>query len=449
MRAGSMQPVRDSGNLLLVAGGLLLALALGLLVYGSLGDDRSSPSAVQSSTLDPYAATNGTIAFWEARVHSDPQDFVAYNRLATAYIQRGRQTGDVGDYTRAQAAVDASLASVPNDNAGARGLLASLQLVRHDFAGALATARRTIALDPGDSYGYTVLGDAQLALGRYGEAYTTYNRLVNDYPGLPSFSRLAHILELRGDISSAELAWKNAVSTDGGRNAENTAWTHVQFGNFYFTRGDLDGAEGQYNQAAAALPDYVHALAGLARVQAAKGNYDVAIRLYTKVAQRQPLSEYVAALGDVYAAAGQPDATQKQYQLVLAINDLYKANNINTDLSMALFLADHDSQLDEALREARAVYTVQPDSIYSADALGWALYKSGDFNEAVGYARQALRLGAKDAALLFHAGMIEKALGDNDAARVHLGAVLSINPHFSVRYAGVAVQALAELEPGQ
>ena len=42
----------------------------------------------------------------------------------------------------------------------------------------------------------------------------------------------------------------------------------------------------------------------------------------------------------------------------------------------------------------------------------------------------ALRLGTRDARLLFHAGMIHKALGDPDRARDYLGQALALNPRF-------------------
>ncbi len=78
---------------------------------------------------------------------------------------------------------------------------------------------------------------------------------------------------------------------------------------------------------------------------------------------------------------------------------------------MALFFADHDLNLDEAVRQARSVYDARP-SIQAADALAWALYKSGQQGEALEHSREALRLGTQDATMLFHAGMIHPSLGD-------------------------------------
>ncbi|TMB71158.1 MAG: tetratricopeptide repeat protein [Chloroflexi bacterium] len=443
MRAGSIEPPR-SGSVLLLAGSLLLALALLLLSYRQLIGRENG--AVAPAPKDALAATNGVISFWEQRVHDNPGDFIGYDKLAEAYARRARATNDVSDYSRAEAAARASLRELPGDNYNALAMLASLQATKHDFQGALETAQRAIVVDPVDPYAQGVLGDAKMALGRYDEASQTYEGLVAKAPGLSTFSRLAYILEQRGETDAAELAWQNALSTDGGRQPDNTAWARVQFGNFYFTRGDLEKAEAQYEASLRAFPGYAHALAGLAKVHAARGDYGEATSLYEQVVARQPTPEYVSALGDVYRAAGRPDDADRQYALVEAIDRLYKANGINTDLQMALFFADHDLRLDDAVSQARAVYEQRSGSVPVADVLAWALYKDGRYDEGLGYSQEALRLGTRDSLLLFHAGMIEFRLGNHDKAREYLGAALQINPRFSVLYADEAAATLDDLD---
>ena len=442
MRAATVRPPVKSGVFLLGSGLILAALALALVLTSGGGGGSSSPAA---APLDPYAATQATVAFWEARVEADPADFTAYNHLASAYLQRARETGDVGDYGRAQAAVDASLAELPGDNPSAYALLASLQITRHEFGEAIGTAGKAMELDPADPFAYALLGDAQLNLGQYSAAAISYNELIARAPGLSAFSRLAHVYELQGDLPNAEGAWQNALSTDAGRNAEASAWANTQFGTFYFNQGDLDSAALQHDAALDAFPGYIHALAGQARIAAARGDYDGAIGLYTEVTDRQPLPEYVAALGDVYAAARMTDEAQRQYDLIGAIDQLYRANGINIDLRLALFFADHDIRIGEAVQSALAAYAAQSASVYAADAVAWALYKADRADEALPYARQALSLGTLDANLWYHAGMVYNALGDEGAAREHLQRALDINLDFSVLQAPVAQQALEEL----
>ncbi len=424
-----------------VVAGLLTALAILLAGCGLVDDGSSSPAA----PTDPTAITDAVVRFFEERVKRDPHDFVSYNRLAEAYVQRGRQAGDVADYSHAEAALEASLDALANDNYDALVQLSLVYGTMHRFSDSLELAQQALALKPWEPFGYAVLGDAQVALGRYEEAEEAYQRVTSEAPGLSSFSRLAYLLELRGDLETAELMWRNALSTDNGRRPETTAWARVQLGNFYFNIGEMGPAEEEYERALEAFPDYVHALAGLAKVRAARSDYDEAASLYDRVVARYPIPEYVAALGDVHLVAGREDDAEKQYDLVAAIDELYKANGINTDLQMALFFADHDLNVDEAVRQARAVYDVRP-SIQAADVLAWALYKSGEYEEAVAYSRQALRLGTQDATMLFHAGMIYDRLGDYDRARDYLERSVQINPRFSVLYAETAADTLERLQ---
>ena len=71
---------------------------------------------------------------------------------------------------------------------------------------------------------------------------------------------------------------------------------------------------------------------------------------------------------------------------------------------------------------------------------------AGHSAEALPYAREAARLGARSAPFAYHLGMIELATGDRAAARTDLGRALAINPIFSPREAPRARAALAGLE---
>ena len=99
----------------------------------------------------------------------------------------------------------------------------------------------------------------------------------------------------------------------------------------------------------------------------------------------------------------------------------------NRDL--ALFDADHDQKLPEALALAKKEFEVRHD-IYTWDTLAWVQYKNGNLPEASEASRQALRFGTRDALLLFHAGMIASSLGHTEQARRDLAEALRINPHF-------------------
>jgi tetratricopeptide (TPR) repeat protein len=158
-----------------------------------------------------------------------------------------------------------------------------------------------------------------------------------------------------------------------------------------------------------------------------------------------PIPEFVIALGDLYQVSGQEKKANQQYQLLITIEKLHRANGVDMDMEIALFNADHDRNLEETLALAREAYANRP-SIHGADVLAWALYKTGNYEEARQYSEEELQLGTKDALKHFHAGMIALKLGDKPQAREYLEHALAINPHFSVLYADEAREILDSLK---
>ncbi|MGE0057964.1 MAG: tetratricopeptide repeat protein, partial [Dehalococcoidia bacterium] len=291
------------------------------------------------------------------------------------------------------------------------------------------------------------LGDALLNAGRYDEAGAAYDRMLELEPGLAATSRQADYAWIHGDTLNAEDFWRQALRFDDGLPAENNSWAMTQLGTLYFATGDLTSAERQYSDALKVYPGYVHALAGLGSVRAAEERWDDSISLYSRATEQLPAPQYVVALGDVYAQAGRDADAQTQYALVDVLDRLYRANGINNDLALALFYADHDLRVDEALAMAENAYAASP-SIYGADVLAWALFKNNRLDEANARIDEALRLGTQDPAMHFHAARIKLALGDRSAALEHIEKVEALNPAFSPLHSQEAKDLLASLKNG-
>jgi Flp pilus assembly protein TadD len=112
-----------------------------------------------------------------------------------------------------------------------------------------------------------------------------------------------------------------------------------------------------------------------------------------------------------------------------AMAQLAGDSGVDTDLETARYEADHGSAR-AAVRAARAVH-LAADSIWTADALAWALHAQGRDTQALSYAREATRLGTNDAMLWVHRGTIEQSLGLRSAQR-NLRSGLSMDPGLSV-----------------
>src|ERR1051325_11274395 len=93
---------------------LMLIVAL-VIVGGSHGlalirqdAGSSAPASISVGLEGPALApgmktTEELIKFWQARFERDPRDFISLTFLGDAFIRKARETGDVGEYQRADA----------------------------------------------------------------------------------------------------------------------------------------------------------------------------------------------------------------------------------------------------------------------------------------------------------------------------------------------------------
>jgi tetratricopeptide (TPR) repeat protein len=417
--------------------------AAGVLLLGGLFRDSrgvavaSSPEAVAGGLEAGLGAgdTASLVRTLQAALRRDAQDVRSYDLLGLAYQQRARETGDPAYYAKAEGVLRRALALAPNDLLATTGL-GSLALSRHRFREALALGRRAHALSPTAARPYGVIGDALVELGRYHRAFAAFDMLARLRPGLPAYARIAYARELRGDFPGAVAALRLAVDA-AGASPEPLAWTRVQLGKLYWSRGRVDAAERQYRAALAAFPGYVYASDALAQVEAAHGRYARAIALERRAVDAIPLPQFVAALGDLQRVAGHERIARRQYALVGVIQRLLVANGVRTDLETAFFDVDHGVRLARVVALARAARRARP-SIDGDDVLAWALARSGHCGEALRFSKRALRLGTRDASKEFHRGMIERCLGHHAEARLWLRRAIDLNPHFSVLWAPIA-----------
>jgi tetratricopeptide (TPR) repeat protein len=382
------------------------------------------------------------VASLQERLRTVPGDWQSWALLGLAYVQQARITADPRYYPKAQGALARSLAIRSGGNFDAAVGEGALALARHDFTGGLRWGERARRINPYDANVYGVIGDAQIELGRYRQAFRTFQHMVDLHPEVSSYARASYALELQGDVPAAIKAMRMALLAAG--TPEDRAFAAYQLGELFFSTGRVASAARFYREAAALAPEYAPPHAALAKVAWARGDTRRAIRRYTAVVRRFPLPEYVIALGDLQQLAGLTTAAARSYSLVRVEERLFRAAGVNVDLELALFDADH-GRPREALVAARAEWH-RRHSILVADALGWALHRVGRDPEALRYARFAQKLGYRSAQISFHAGMIELGLGDRVAARGDLERALSINPHFSILQSPVASRALSRLE---
>jgi tetratricopeptide (TPR) repeat protein len=414
----------------IVAFGLLLG---GCGVSPGVTSGALQPSLAARALPSDAASTESAIRFLEKRVARDKDDFIAYNKLAEFYLKRQRETGSVNFLDLALRAARASLMAMPGEhNKAGLAAMGQAEFASHDFASARDRAMRLVELDRNKSYPYQLLGDSLIELGDYVNASAAYDRMSRLGSGVSTETRRARELLLRGQAVDAEKLLSGALALARDQDSpqrETVAWICCQLGEVAFSVGDYARAERHCRDALATYPDYYRALAGLARARAAQGDFEAALEHYELAVRITPDPMFIAALGDLYRLAGRDREAQAQYSLVEHIGKLSEMNGVLYNRQLAMFYADHDLKASEAYELAKREYGIRRD-VYGADAVAWTALKAGKLSEAQSAVREALKLGTRDARILYHAGMIALAAGDNSAARDYLNRALALSPHF-------------------
>ncbi|MFI6375830.1 tetratricopeptide repeat protein [Streptomyces sp. NPDC050546] len=436
-----------------VAGCAVLGGVLVLLPW-----DRPDPPAPPSPGAQAMAAVSGGVPAAlpglaeliderEKRLRTHPRDARSWAVLGAAYVEQGRRLADPGYYPRAEKALRTSLKVRPKRNTRALGGLAALANARRDFAAARRWGEAALRLQPRRWTTYPPLIDAYTGLGEHQAAERMLDRLTELRSGPAVLARAAAVYRDRGRREDAAAALADAAA-GAHAPAERAAYLE-RAGQLAWERGDLEDALRHFQKAVRLDPDQRAAQAGQGRALAALGRTTEALNAYRVALAKQPCPGYALELGELYESLGLAEAARVQYDLLREGVRGASAAGADEELVLGQFEADH-GDAEAAVRRLRAEWERQPGTAV-ADALGWALHRAGEHEEALVFALRATEEkhsgGVRSALYMYHRGMIERELERYGAARRHLTEALRINPHFSplrVPEARAALEALGE-----
>lgn len=429
-------------KLFIIAGIILAGCALVAGVSNVFKRKATTDSATEPTVIKAGRTSADTqIQKAEAIIKRHPDGPEGYNLLAAAYLRKARETGDFNFNARAEAALNRAQAVAPDDF-DAMELQAKLLLTYHRFPEALEVARRAQTLRPDNADVYGAMTDALVELGNYPAAIEAAQKMIDLRPDTASYSRVSYLRALHGDTEGAIEAMRVAAKAADPRDPESVAWCRVQLGLELMNAGRRNEAEREFDEALTIFPDYYVAFSAKARARLAANDTESALELYKRAQERVPLPDAAIARGDLLTRLGREEEAKKEYELAAFIERTSSSAGTYSR-QLALFMADHDLNLDEALTIVQRERAVRSD-IYTYDALAWCLYKKGQFREAQEAMDQALRLGTRDAQLFYHAGMIADGLGDRRRAKTYLQRALDTDPFFNILHADTARRLLEE-----
>lgn len=313
----------------------------------------------------------------KTKITQKPEDAKLRLQAATIFIAEQRITGEHHYYFNAIEKILNGVLSLDPKNFEATVYKASLMMSRHKFAEAKKLAEEAKTINPNNAYVYGILADANVELGNYDDAVAASDKMQSLKPSLESYSRASYLREIYGDTAGAVAAMKMAV-TAGLPGSEPQSWSRNVLGDLYYNSNQLDKAAYAYEENLVLRPSYAPSMAGLAKVEMKRKNFERALRLLDSANAVMPQPSYDEQKGDVYMAMGDSNTAGKRYY---EIQQMLLKDAESPDHSVSLELAGSfikTNDWDSAKKYALLEYNIRPKNIDVNNELAWIAYNMKD-----------------------------------------------------------------------
>jgi tetratricopeptide (TPR) repeat protein len=404
---------------LLMGGCALTDLGIGLWkTKFQLQQFRSSASSGNKESISPHDITRCGIALAphkgneeidreikrlqdEARSNSERADTM--KRLGWAFITKARLSYDPGYYKLSEQCA-LCVRSKNDDDPDALLLQGHILQSLHKFKDGEPIARKLVTIR-NEAFDYGLLGDVLMEQGRLTEAVGAYQKMIDLRPDLQSYTRIAHMRWLKGDLDGAIEVMRMAVTSGSPRDPEPTAWAYTRLGIYELQAGDTEIATKSAEIAFQFSENYAAAFLLHGRILLGQGKAKEAVESLQRAAALTRLPEYEWTLADALREAGEPEPAER------VESSLVRDGAMNDPRTFSLYLATRRQQVRQALKLAQDELDTRAD-VFTMDTLAWALNANGRLPEAREYSKKALSEGTQDARLFYHAGCIALSAGD-------------------------------------
>ncbi len=431
---------------LLVVAGLTLVVGVVRNPPWSAGhgaDALPSPADMAALSVD-RVPTVEIVELWEGRVEAAPESVEDRSALASSMLQLAGETGNLALYADAEAVARSAVDLDPMSEAAVLALAAALS-GQHDFVGAADLLAGVLEANPESIGARLALGDARLELGDTGGAGIIYAELAFELGGEEAvLSRLARLHSLTGDIEQARDEARAALVVAGSEDLDSftAAFFWFQLANYEFRTGRYDDAHERLAAALEIQPLHLGATELLGHVLIAEGQLGEATSLFEQLITKGPAADLHGVLANLYRAEGRTAEADMQVAVGFEVAAVQAAAYPAERRHLIGFYADHDPA--RAVELARDDLTIRQD-VASYGWLGWALLQNGQVAEAADLVDEMLAQGTEDAWLLYQAGSILAAAGDDERAAGLLDRALDLSPRFDLVHADRAATLLVEL----
>ena len=302
-------------------------------------------------------------------------------------------------------------------------LLGTAYLGKNEPVKAGASLQKYLEKNPGDSRAKHLFGMALNTQGKRAESIKYFEDALNGSP--PVLDSLKQLVTI--DIAAKNLdAASGRITRQIELNPSNGE-LYLLLGRVQILRKKIDQAENAFLRAIELDPKLVQGYTDLAQIYTVTNKADLAMTRLDEVLKLDPKNVGALMLsGILYQQKNDINKAREAYEAVMTINPGFVSAANNLAYIYCEFVGDND----KALKFAKTAKDGAPEDPSISDTFGWALYKSGNYDWALGYLKESASKLPGNAEVQFHLGMTYYQLGDMSSAKQTLTKALAIGSEF-------------------
>jgi tetratricopeptide (TPR) repeat protein len=366
------------------------------------------PRKASLSYTREWEAVKNNAAALNKKIEKNNADIKSMIALSGIYMQEARVTGNYAYYNEAAMQQISSVLEKDPENFEALSFKATILLSKHQFEEAIAIAEQLKQKFPYNAYVYGMMVDANVELGNYEAAIEAADKMISIRPDIRSYSRIAYLREIHGDIPGAIDVMKMAI-TAGAPGDENTEWCRVQTGKLYEQWGKMKEAEMQYTISLNNRENYPYALAGIAGIAITHKDYTKALSLFQQADSIISDHTFKEGIAEVYELTGEKEKASALASAILThMKEISKAGNEDHEMAHAYAgVKDYDKALEYALKE----YNRRPGNIEANETVAMVYAAMEDYSNAQPFIERALSTNNKNPELVSLSTLIKEKAG--------------------------------------
>ncbi len=237
------------------------------------------------------------------------------------------------------------------------------------------------------------LAKIYVAERNFTEALNLYEKaLAADEKNFDALTGLVNVLLRQKQFAQAQTKIDQIIEKSAGRNSTLAA-LHYLKSDVYATENNLQAAENEIKKTIELDENYLPAYSMYATILIQRNQTDAALEQFKKIVEKKPSAAVYTLIGMLEDSRNNAAESEKNYRKALELepDTPIAANNL------AWLLASNKTNLDEALRLARATVNQDPNNAGYYDTLGWVYYQKGLSTSAIENLRKAVSLDEAEA----------------------------------------------------